>query len=119
MQRVNRFARFWDMIGNSGRFTNTLPMLLADAPFKRFMQLSDSLYEQAGSTWKIALKRLFEMIYVVMTETFQIAPEVVKAQLEIDYARAKLKGLPNYEQLPNLNRQSKTGIANKRQLNHV
>jgi hypothetical protein len=118
MQRVNRFARFWDMIGNSGRFNNTLPMLLSDAPFDRFMQLSDSLYQQAGSTWKIALKRLFELIYVVMTDTFQIEPKLVKAQLEIDYARAKLKGLPNYEQLPTLNKSTKTGVANKRQLNH-
>jgi len=118
MQRVNRFARFWDMIGNSGRFNNTLPMLLADAPFERFMQLSDSLYQQAGSTWKIALKRLFEMIYVVMTEQFAIEPETVKAQLEVDYARAQLKGRPNYEQLPTLNKTGKSGIANKRQLNH-
>jgi hypothetical protein len=82
------------------------------------MQLSDSLYQQAGSTWKIALKRLFELIYVVMTDTFQIEPKLVKAQLEIDYARAKLKGLPNYEQLPTLNKSTKTGVANKRQLNH-
>lgn len=118
MQRVNRFARFWDMIGNSGRFNNTLPMLLDNAPFERFMQLSDTLYQHAGSTWKIALKRLFELIYVVMTDTFNIDPAIVENQLEVDYARSGLKGRPNYELLPTLNKSTKTGVANKRQLNH-
>ncbi len=33
MQRVNRFARFWDMVGNSGRFANTLPAIMRDKPF--------------------------------------------------------------------------------------
>ena len=37
MQRVNRFARFWDMIANSGRFKNTLPLILADDAFARFL----------------------------------------------------------------------------------
>ena len=119
MQRVNRFARFWDIIGNSGRFNNTLPTLLADAPFERFMQLSDSLYQQAGSTWKIALKRLFEMIYVVMTERLEIESDKVAALLEVDYARSKLKGRPDYEQLPTLDKNKKVGVANKRQLNHA
>ncbi|MDG1688561.1 MAG: hypothetical protein P8J13_06470 [Gammaproteobacteria bacterium] len=41
MQIANRFARFWDMIGNSGRFANTLPIILSERPFQRFLQLSD------------------------------------------------------------------------------
>jgi hypothetical protein len=118
MQRVNRFARYWDMIGNSGRFKNTLPMLLSNAPFERFMQLSDALYAQAGSTWKIALKRLFEMIYVVMTEQFGIDSEQAKAQLEVDYVRSGLKGLPNYAVTHSTVKPAKTGQANKRQQNH-
>lgn len=118
MQRVNRFARFWDMIGNSGRFTNTLPMLLADQPFERFIRLSDYLYEQAGSTWKIALKRLFEMIYLALTEQFAEEDALVRAQLKLDYLRSGLKGQPDYEKLPSLNKTAKAGVANKRQRNH-
>jgi hypothetical protein len=118
MQRVNRFARFWDMIGNSGRFMNTLPMLLGNAPFDRFMQLSDALYEQAGATWKIALKRLFELLYKVMTETLMLDSELVKAQLKLDYVRSGVKGLPSYELTTKPAEKVKTGIANKRQLNH-
>lgn len=119
MQRVNRFARFWDMIGNSGRFINTLPLILGDKPFKQFMQLSDKLYDLAGQSYKIALKRLFEMIYVVMTDELDLDAERVKAQLKLDYARADIKGVPDYEKLPSLSRKTKAGIANKRQRYHA
>jgi radical SAM superfamily enzyme YgiQ (UPF0313 family) len=119
MQRVNRFARFWDMIGNSGRFINALPLILGDKPFERFMQLSDKLYALAGQSYKIALRRLFEMIYVVMTEELGLEAERVKAQLEVDYARAEIKGVPDYVKLPSLNKQTKQGVANKRQRQHA
>jgi radical SAM superfamily enzyme YgiQ (UPF0313 family) len=118
MQRVNRFARFWDMVGNSGRFANSLPLILADHPFDRFLLLSDSLYGLAGSTWKIALKRLFELIYTVLTNEFALSDEQVKQVLAMDYERAKIKGIPNYEQHSALTKVVRTGTANKRQRLH-
>lgn len=118
MQRVNRFARFWDMIGNSGRFANTLPLILADRPFDRFMQLSDEIYRLAGSTWKIALKRQFEFIYIVLTENFGLNDDDVRQTLSLDYARAKIKGLPAYERNIPLEKVTRIGVANKRQLLH-
>jgi radical SAM superfamily enzyme YgiQ (UPF0313 family) len=118
MQRVNRFARFWDMIGNSGRFANTLPLILADEPFEHFMKLSDGLFMLAGSTWKIALKRLFELIFELLISQFDLTAEEIKPVLALDYDRAKLKGLPIYEQTNVIKKASKQGIANKRQLMH-
>ncbi len=119
MQRVNRFARFWDMIGNSGRFANTLPVLMGDAPFKRFMQLSDALYVQAGSTWKIALKRLFELIYQVMTEVLSMEEETAQEVLRMDYVRTGYKGALNFDETKISSKPAKAGIANKRQLKHA
>lgn len=119
LQRVNRFARFWDMIGNSGRFINTLPLILGNKPFNRFMMLSDRLYDLAGQSHKIALRRLFELIYVVMTETLELEVDRVKAQLKLDYARASIKGVPDYEKLPSLTKKAKAGVANKRQMQHA
>ena len=118
MQRVNRFARFWDMIGNSGRFSNTLPLILTNQPFEHFMTLSDQLYQQAGSSWKIALKRLFELIYTVLTQQFKLDSDIVKQALAVDYARSKLKGLPNYDLATLPPKPNKIGVANKRQLSH-
>ncbi len=36
LRRLERFARYWDLIGNSGRFNHTRPLLLGDDPFGRF-----------------------------------------------------------------------------------
>ena len=44
--------------------------------------------------------------------------EDVKQSLASDYARAKLKGLPAYEQTNIKPKEKKQGIANKRQLSH-
>ncbi len=118
MQRVNRFARYWDMIGNSGRFSHTLPLILDDQPFDRFMTLSDELHSLAGSSWKIALKRLFELIYTILTDIFAIADETVKHALSLDYRRTKLKGIPTFEGGASVQKIKKQGVANKRQLSH-
>jgi len=63
MQRVLRFSRYWDLIANSGRFQRTLPILLGDQPFERFMQISDWLFEHTGQTHKIAYNRLLTLVY--------------------------------------------------------
>ena len=118
MQRVNRFARYWDMIANSGRFINTLPYILADKPFARFMQLSDALYMSSNSTWKIALKRLFDLVYTVMTEQFVLDVPQVRAVLKEDYQRSGQSGLPVFLQDNVTKKVAKTGVANKRQAQH-
>jgi len=118
MQRVNRFARFWDMIGNSGRFHQTLPLILSDDPFQRFLQLSDQLYSLAGSTWKISLKRIFELLYAVLIGRMEIEAEIAKQALTLDYQHSGQKG-----RLELYGRQfeaiGRTGVANKRQQKHL
>lgn len=118
MQRVNRFARYWDMIANSGRFPHTLPYILLDTPFQRFMQLSDALYAQAGSTWKIALKRLFDLIYNVMILEMATDSEALRLILEKDYKRSGQSGLPSFLQPQPIKKAQKIGMANKRQAKH-
>ncbi len=62
MQRVVRFARYWDLVANSGRFATTLPYLLGDAPFDQFMAFSDWIYGQTDATHRIALDRLAKLV---------------------------------------------------------
>jgi hypothetical protein len=39
MQRLRRFARYWDLIANSGNFVETTPLLWRDgSPFQGFMR---------------------------------------------------------------------------------
>jgi radical SAM superfamily enzyme YgiQ (UPF0313 family) len=113
MQRVNRFARYWDMIANSGRFKNTLPLILKDAAFDSFMHLSDSLYQVSGSTWKISLKRLFALLYDYLKNTND--ESVLFEKMQIDYLRTNEKA--SFDSVINKkNKVTKMGIANKRQL---
>jgi hypothetical protein len=118
MQRVNRFARFWDMIGNSGRFHQTLPLILSDQPFHRFLQFSDQLYSLAGSTWKISLKRIFELLYRVLTEHMAVKTGTAGKALTLDYQRSGQKGRLEFDS-PQLEPSGRTGVANKRQQKHL
>ena len=114
MQRVNRFARYWDMIANSGRFKNTLPLILGETPFENFIQLSDSLYQTAGSTWKISLQRLFVMIYEVLKPRVGLDESLLFELMQIDYDRSGEKAI--FEILINRkNKVARIGVANKRQ----
>lgn len=117
MQRVSRFARFWDMIGNSGRFTNTLPLILAQRPFDNFLELSDSLYALAGSTWKISLRRLFSLLLTAMTDRLQLPPAQVRAALDADFRLTGQKGEIDLD-APGLEVVARSGVANKRQRQH-
>lgn len=95
MQLVNRFARYWDMIGNSGRFKHTLDLLLADKPFDNFLAISNWIFEETGQTHKINLKRLYELISQSVVALFPAQHEVVLPQLERDYTASGLKSVFN------------------------
>jgi len=118
MQRINRFARYWDMIANSGRFKDSLPLILGDSPFDNFLQLSDWLYAQCGSTWKIALRRLYVLLndYVQQADGFggeEIDRVVWLDRLEQDYSRSREKA--PFDSLFNTRKVTRIGVANKRQ----
>jgi len=92
MQRVNRFARYWDMIANSGRFSSTLPFLLNDKPFVNFLKLTDWLFKTTEQTHKINLKRLYELVAQACQELFPKNYQDLVEAMEADYLRSKLKG---------------------------
>lgn len=62
MQRLVRFARYWDLVANSGRFANTVPQLLGVRPFENFMAFSDWLYTRTDATHRIALEKLAKLV---------------------------------------------------------
>lgn len=96
MQRLKRFARYWDMIANSGRFKHSRPMWLGDSPFDNFLGLSDWLYRQCGRTHGIALDRLFSYLYQAMTGLLGLDDKEVRSQLLKDYLASGMKGEPRF-----------------------
>ncbi|MGH8810143.1 MAG: DUF4080 domain-containing protein, partial [Noviherbaspirillum sp.] len=85
MQRLVRFARYWDMVANSGRFANTLPHIFGGAPFANFMALSDWLYAHTDATHRIALDRLAALVTEWLCSQGKSAAEAA-ALVRSDYA---------------------------------
>ncbi len=63
MQRLSRFARYWDLVANSGRFARALPLLLGASPFASFLAFADALYAATGRTHAIANERLYDEVH--------------------------------------------------------
>ncbi len=119
-QQMSRFARYWDMIGNSGRFEQTLPLLLDDAPFARFWKLSEWIYTQAQQTHKIALPRLFVLVHEGGQAVLEIDRVVLEAALLEDYSHTGQKGAVPFLQEHRRNMPPSRNLnANRRQLRHV
>ncbi len=99
LRRLERFVRYWDLIGNSGRFRQTRPLLLGDDPFGRFLKFSDWLYAATGQTHQIALERLFDGLYRGLIEALEVAEPAARATLAADYQTSGAKGGPVFLQV--------------------
>ena len=87
MQRLNRFARYWDLVANSGRFKQTLPCLLGASPFAHFLAFSDWLYQRTGQTHALAHDRLVNLLHEHLAQRGNVAPAFEQALIE-DYRGA-------------------------------
>ncbi|MGA2222009.1 MAG: DUF4080 domain-containing protein [Verrucomicrobiia bacterium] len=102
MQRLRRFARYWDLIANSGNFVEVTPLIWASngapgeralpttpqrnlvgrggpsapqtlSPFWSFLRFSDWLYAETKQTHGISLARLNELVARYLTEKMGLA----------------------------------------------
>lgn len=85
MQRLVRFARYWDLVANSGRFAHTIKVLLGDQPFVNFMAFSDWIYGRTDATHRIALDKLAKLVGEWLVETGMAREEAARL-LASDYA---------------------------------
>ncbi len=92
LQRLNRFARFWDLVANSGRFGSSAPLLLGDAPFARFMAFSDWLFAATGKTHEFALEKLMDAVVQWCTEVGEIPAAQIEAAMLADFEATGAKG---------------------------
>jgi radical SAM superfamily enzyme YgiQ (UPF0313 family) len=96
MQRLVRFARYWDLVANSGRFPQALPLLLGDSPFARFLSFSDWIYTTTRKTHQIALDRLFELVYRGMVECLAVPQAEASSAVAQDFALSGSKEVPAF-----------------------
>jgi len=87
MQRLRRFAKYWDLVGNSGNFRHATPLIWhPDAsPFHAFLRWSDWLHSRIQRTDSIALVRLMELMFEYFTTELALDPRLAAETLWRDY----------------------------------
>lgn len=120
VQRIVRFARYWDLVANSGRFPNGLPLLLGEDPFNRFLATSDWIFAETGQTHKIALPKLFTILHRALIELLNVDSDIATPILTSDFKHNKLKGRPSFlKEAHDVNKIKADGQIAKRQQRFV
>ena len=99
MQRIERFARYWDLVANSGRFACSLSALLesgSDSAFSAFMEFSDWLYDKQRRTHRIGFEELCESVHQFFCTWRGVNVASVNAWLLDDYRRSGAHGRPAF-----------------------
>ena len=95
MQRIQRFARYWEMLANSGRFAQGLGLLLGPgSAFWNFLAFSDWLWQTTGKTHEFAYEKLVDVLHAHLTSVRALDDESVRAALLSDYRASGARGRP-------------------------
>ena len=126
MQRLRRFAKYWDLIGNSGNFVAVTPLIWNQgaSPFQNFLRFSDWLFAKIQRTDSIALARLMELLFEFLTRELALDAKLVVETFWKDCQRTGRRDAPNFlkEFLPEENwsaRRNRDRSLPKRQSRHT
>jgi hypothetical protein len=96
LHRFVRFSRYWDLLANSGRFAQTLVLVLQQlpepSPFWRFMGLSDWLSQHLGRTHQLTPEVLVDALHDYLCG--QLPPDAVRKTLLADYVASGARASP-------------------------
>ncbi|MGK5082313.1 DUF4080 domain-containing protein [Bdellovibrionota bacterium FG-1] len=92
IQKMARFAHYWDLIANSGDFEKTLQLLFEGVPshFREFDRLTDYLHLRHPQGHGIALQKLVESLWLYL-ENRGHTDEQLEQTLIHDYCNTKTK----------------------------
>ena len=96
---LRRFAKFWDLYGNSGNFSGTFELLwtaggASDSPFESIWEFSNWLHLQGVKTSGIALTRQYELLWKYLTGVRSMRISAVAPLLIADYQRSGRSDIP-------------------------
>ena len=95
VQRVQRLARYWDLLANSGRFARSLQTLLSGpSAFSAFLHLSDWLWQRSGKTHEFAQEALVDLLFEHLTQARGLDAQTVTQALLADYQSSGARGKP-------------------------
>lgn len=96
LQQMGRFARYWDLVANSGNFLESRPLLLASGPtpFDAFSAFSEWLFSKVGRRASINLKTLSELVFEYLSALQGAECDRVGEVVARDYMRGGRADLP-------------------------
>ncbi|MBN2704074.1 MAG: DUF4080 domain-containing protein [Pontiellaceae bacterium] len=115
MQRLQRFARYWNLTVNNGHFIQTAPLIWTtlqgpqdagkpvppaswgpSSAFSAFMHWTDWLYAQTGTTGNLHMVRLAELLMTYLTQERGLPERAVTEALWSDYSRGNRPDVPGF-----------------------
>lgn len=103
LQVMNRFAKFWDLIANSGNFPSFLKCLSEKSQqserqsfFWQFYDLNQFLSERFEKSHSIALMNLTQALHQYLVEKLQLPADEARAMIIYDYSTLGKRDIPNF-----------------------
>ena len=88
MQSLRRFAKYWELFHNSGRFQDTMKLIVdGNSPFERFFTFTLWLHERVGRSHGVALNRQIELCATYLRDVLDYPEPAARAALVSDYRR--------------------------------
>lgn len=96
MQKLKRFARFWDIYYNSGNFTTSIYHLFDDDVYTNFMDFSHYVYTINEATFKISLDRAGKFLFDFLVEKKNCDAMLVANSIANDTLKIRGRKAPKY-----------------------
>jgi radical SAM superfamily enzyme YgiQ (UPF0313 family) len=99
LQRFTRFARYWDLLANSGRFQRSLSVLLGaegagPSPFHAFLDFADWLWQTRGETSGLSPEALVDALFDYLCTRRGLPAPTVQQTLLADYLASGARASP-------------------------
>lgn len=123
---MSKFAKFWDLIGNSGNFRTTLQSLksweVSPSFFEKFKLLTHFLLERYPNSHSIGLQSLAESVFQFMCKHMQLTTEQAADIVRSDFRQSGRNENPSFlkrstnKQVPRVSMRSVLPRRQQRQL---
>ncbi len=123
MQKMKRFARYFDIVYNSGNFKGSAGLLWREGKvFDNFYAFTEWFFDHTRSTWQIGLNRMAEYLFDYLVSVKGLDKEQTAKVMIADLQRVKGRKLPAFLRPfdTGVKKQAfKIEAKNKRQMKHL
>lgn len=97
LQRLRRFARYWDLVSNSGRFAGARELFRTfdDSAFAAFMDFSEWLYSRIGKRYAISPANLAAELFYYFADRRGLSADELGVMLVSDLVRSGCVQIPS------------------------